>query len=175
MRKVIITGGPNSGKSSIISLLAQRGHEVLTESARLVIEQQGIFPWNDQQLFCDVVHQEQLRRERELADDLVFLDRSLVDPVAYAEFAGVEVPQSIYEDIQKAGYHRDVFYFEMLPQYCIDRERKESPEQATAVHDKIRTVYTSLGFNIVSVPLFSHIETISKTLRLAFILDRYPI
>jgi predicted ATPase len=172
MRKVIITGGPNSGKSSIIALLAERGHAVLAETARLVIEQKGIYPWDDQLLFGRTVHREQLRREKELTGELVFLDRSLVDPVAYAEVAGIRLPEAIYRHIRDAGYHCDVFYLDMLPTYCMDRERKDSPEQAAAVHDRLRTVYSRFGFNLVQVPLFCEAEERSKSLRVEFILGR---
>lgn len=175
IKKVVITGGPNSGKSSLISLLAERGLAVLTETARLVIEQKGIYPWDDQQLFGETVHREQVRREKELSGELIFLDRSLVDPVAYAEVAGAPLPASIYRDIERAGYHRDVFYCEMLPTYCTDRQRKDSPVQAAAVHDRLRTVYARFGFNVVEVPVFSGEEERSKQLRMEFVLARCPL
>lgn len=172
MKKFIITGGPNSGKSTIIDLLSKKGHSVLTESARLIIEQRKMYPWDDQKAFCDAVRHEQMRREGQIRAHIVFLDRSLVDPVAYAEIAYVDVDQSAYKNIHDALYEREVFFLEMLPRYTLDEQRKETPEQAAAVHNRLRLVYRRLGFTLIDVPLFSSDEDASKRLRLEFILKR---
>jgi predicted ATPase len=172
MRKFIITGGPNSGKSAIIHLLSEKGYTVLGETARLIIETKGLFPWDDQKVFCQEIQREQLSRERQLSGNIVFLDRSLVDPIAYAEVAGIQVDKTIYKYIDEAAYELDVFFFEMLPYYLTDEHRKETPDQALKVHERLRTVYTRLGFNLVDVPLLSEDEYISKNHRLDLIIQR---
>src|SRR5919197_1844730 len=171
MKKFIITGGPNAGKSTLIDLLSQSGHRVLTESARLIIEREGIYPWDDQKLFCEAVSNEQLRREGDLTGAMVFLDRSLVDPVAYAELAGVRLHHSIYDGIDDAKYERRVFFLEMLPHYVTDRQRQESSELAVEVHETLRAVYLRLGFDLIDVPLFFDSEEPSKNLRPQFLIQ----
>jgi predicted ATPase len=172
MRKFVITGGPNSGKSSTLELLNGRGYPVLSESSRIIIEQMKIFPWDDQELFCEVFRNEQMRREQELKGSTVFLDRSLVDPVAYAEVAGVKINQDFYKNIEEAKYEPNIFLLEMLPCYETDELRKDSPEDAQAVHHQLRVVYERLGFKIVDVPLFSDNEVESKSQRVEFILSQ---
>jgi predicted ATPase len=170
MRKFIITGGPNSGKSSLIDLLSKRGYCVLTESSRVIIEEMHIFPWDNQAVFCEVFRNVQIKRESELTGDTISLDRSLVDPIAYAEVAGVEINKAIHKDIEDAKYERRVFFLEMLPNYITDDQRKDTPEQAAAVQKKLREVYQRLGFTLVDVPLFSSDKEESLKSRLELIL-----
>ncbi|MDM7919277.1 MAG: AAA family ATPase, partial [Methanosarcina sp.] len=130
-KKFIITGGPHSGKSSVISMLEARGIQVLHETARLLImEDQAkseadplfkqLYPWEDQQIFCRRCHERQKEREKGLKEGLAVLDRSIIDNLAYAVVAGIELDKRIYKDIADAGYERKVFFFELLDQYTMD-------------------------------------------------------
>ncbi len=165
-RKHIITGGPHSGKSSVISMLESRGIQVLHETARLLImEDQAkieadpnfkqLYPWEDQQIFCRRCHERQMEREKALKEGLAVLDRSIIDNLAYAVVAGIELDKRIYMDIADAHYERKVFFFELLGQYTMDDQRKDTPEQVNAVHREIYKAYSSLGFEMITIPLFS--------------------
>ncbi len=169
--KYVITGGPNAGKTSVIDLLSREGYPVLSETSRIVIEVKGIMPWDNQELFCEEFRKMQIAREKKLMGKVSFLDRSLVDPVAYAELDGCRINPLIYENIEQAGYERDVFLFEMLPEYQTDSQRMESLQLALAVHQRMREVYDRLGFRVIDVPLFSPHENESKKMRLGFILS----
>lgn len=170
MRKYVITGGPCSGKTEIIKALAERGFAVLEESSRIVMETHGILPWDNQELFCERFLRTQISRESGLIGDIVFLDRSLIDQIAYAEIADCRLSPSLYADIEAAKYDRVVFFCEMIPQYCTDSQRRETPDQAMAVHKKLAEVYSRLGFQVIPVPLFSKIPEESVKLRVDFIL-----
>jgi len=165
-RKFIITGGPHSGKSSVISLLERRGIQVLHETARLIImEDQAkrevdpffkqLYPWEDQRIFCRRCHERQREREKGLKEGLAVLDRSIIDNLAYASVAGIELDKRIYADIADAHYEREVFFFELLGQYMTDDQRKDTPEQVNAVHREIYKAYSGLGFEMITIPLFS--------------------
>lgn len=165
-RKYIITGGPHSGKSSVIKLLEERGIQVLHETARLLImEDQAkreadplfkqLYPWEDQRIFCRRCHERQKEREKGLEGRFAVLDRSIIDNLAYAVVAGIELTKKIYLDIADAHYERQVFFFELLGQYMMDEQRKDSPEQVNAVHREIYNAYSGLGFEMITIPLFS--------------------
>jgi predicted ATPase len=164
MKKYVISGGPNSGKTALLLELEQKGFAVLPETSRIVISQEQrkeqenpnykvIFPWDNQEKFCKLFHQVQLKREKTLTGDIVFLDRSLVDPIAFAEIDGVKIDELVYEDIREANYNK-IFIPDMLPGYKTDEQRKESPEKARLVHEKLFQVYDRLGFDILRVPVF---------------------
>lgn len=166
MKKYIITGGPHSGKSSVLNLLEERGIHVLHETARLIIQEDQekkksdpaynfLYPWEDQKIFCRRCHERQLEREKELTGDIAVLDRSIIDNLAYAAVAGIELDQKIYRDISRADYEKGVFYFEQLKNYMPDDQRRDSEKQVKAVHKELYKVYTRLGFEMIKIPVFS--------------------
>jgi len=80
-----------------------------------------------------------------------FLDRSLIDHLAYALTGGAKLRSDIYDLIKKANYTR-VFFLEQLTDYCQDDQRKEDPVKAKILHDKLYELYDHLGCDIVTVP-----------------------
>lgn len=181
-RKFIITGGPHSGKSSVISLIESRGIQVLHETARLIIMEdqmerdadplfKQLYPWEDQQIFCRRCHERQKEREKELKEGLAVLDRSIIDNLAYAVVAGIELDKRIYVDIADANYEKKVFFFELLGQYTMDDQRKDTPEQVNAVHREIYRAYSGLGFEMITIPLFSTDMEINIQKRADMLLD----
>lgn len=166
MKKYIITGGPHSGKSSVLKLLEIQDIKVLHETARLIIREDQekkklnpayhyLYPWEDQTVFCRRCHERQLEREKKLSGELVILDRSIIDNLAYAAVEKIELDPEIYKDIADAGYEKKVFLFELLKSYKTDSQRKDSEEQVKAVHRELYNVYSDLGFEIIDVPVFS--------------------
>lgn len=181
MKKYIITGGPHSGKSSVLKLLEKQGIQVMHETARLIIlEDQEkkkldpsyhhLYPWEDQSIFCRRCHERQLEREKELTGDMAILDRSIIDNLAYAAVEKIELAPKIYKDIENAGYEKKVFFLELLPSYKTDRQRKDSEEQVKAVHRELYNVYSDLGFEIISIPVFSEDKDTNIMKRVEFIL-----
>ena len=155
MTKYIFTGGPGVGKTTLLERLAEKGYEVVPEAARPVIKEQQekqhpILPWTNFQKFEEIVLERQLEYEQAMpgAD---FLDRSLIDHLAYALTGGAKLRSDIYDLIKKANYTR-VFFLEQLPDYCQDDQRKEDPVKAKIIHDKLYELYDHLGCDIVTVP-----------------------
>ena len=185
MKKYIITGGPHSGKSIVLRLIEKQGIQVLHETARLIIQEDQekrkldpsyhyLYPWEDQSIFCRRCHERQLEREKELSGDLVILDRSIIDNLAYAAVEKIKLNPEIYKDISDAGYEKKVFFFELLRSYKKDAQRKDSQEQVKAVHRELYNVYSSLGFELMDIPIFSDDKNINIIKRAEFILNHIP-
>ncbi|MFC1493734.1 AAA family ATPase [Thermodesulfobacteriota bacterium] len=181
MIKYIITGGPHSGKSSVLDLIKEKGFTVLHETARLMIREDQekkqsdpaynfLYPWEDQRIFCHRCHERQLEREKELTGEMAILDRSIIDNLAYAAVAGIELDKKIYRDISEAGYEKKVFYFEQLKDYVTDDQRKDSEKQVKAVHKEIYNIYIQLGFELITIPVFSDDKKINIMKRAEIIL-----
>lgn len=185
MKKYIITGGPHSGKTKVLKLLEKQGIPVLHETARLLIlEDQKkkatdpsfkiIYPWEDQTIFCGRCHTKQLEREKALTGDLVIMDRSIIDNLAYARVEGIELDKKTYIDIKKAGYEKKVFYLEQLKDYKKDDQRKDSEKQVKAVHKELYKTYTELGFELITLPIFSDDKKTNIMKRAEAILKQIP-
>lgn len=60
-QKIIITGGPGAGKSTIIEKLSAKKYTCLPESGRAIIQDQvriggNALPWLDRQAFAEISH-----------------------------------------------------------------------------------------------------------------------
>jgi predicted ATPase len=163
-RKFVITGGPHSGKTSVLEELKKRGMKVVPEGPRMIIEKelnkerilpgyQPILPGARQEEFNQLVLEKQLELEKQVKSGNVFLDRSLVDPIAYAEHFGVDPHPELHRHIEDAGYGT-VFFLQQVPGYQQDEQRMESKEEGQRIHQKIFEVYTRLGFDVKLVDVF---------------------
>ena len=107
-RKYVLTGGPGSGKSSIILALEYRGEAVMREVAGDFINLQQAMgipePWKDPK-FQDRIRNWQVTREMD-ADKIakngrVFLDRGVLDGLAYCQMDGTSTAMRCADRIIK--------------------------------------------------------------------------
>ena len=163
MRRIIITGGPSSGKTSIINGLSKSGFEVSHEKARLVIKEQleinletELVPWKNVLKFSEAVVKEILADAHFRQNDVVFFDRGVPDVLGYLNHAGLNyTPEYFLDSAKYMSYSKEVFF---LPSweaiYENDAERKESYEDAKLISERIREAYENCGcgFEIIEVP-----------------------
>jgi predicted ATPase len=161
MGKFIITGGPCTGKSTLLESLAKEGHITIPESARELIDEErgkpkGILPWTDYAAFQKMVWTRQKAKENRLDESAVcFLDRGHPDNLAYCELGNVDLGDNFLDDVMAAGYEK-VFILDRLPFYVKDPVRKEDEREAILIHEKICEVYHRLRFDIVHVPFLQN-------------------
>jgi predicted ATPase len=169
--KYIITGGPGTGKTSVLQGIQERGYTCHAEFARAVIKEHldkglDVFPWNKMRLFSDEV----LRRMKELMtnlndDKICFFDRGACDLIAYMRFAGEPVPDHYLEEIQVMNYSKTVFYLPTWDEiYLTDNERRESIEDARSLGKLLKETYLELGFDVIDVPQLSVVERVDYIL-----------
>ncbi len=176
-KKIVITGGPGTGKSTLIQNLITKGHICLEEISREVIlnaKKEGIdqlFLTNPL-LFSELIlkgRQQQFIAADAYKDTPVFFDRGVHDVLAYMEYIGDNYPENFVEACKNSSYN---FVFILKPWeaiYTSDNERYESFEQALKIHDHLVKTYSAYNYNLVDVP-FGTVEErtnfILKTLSL---------
>ncbi len=162
MQKFVITGGPCTGKTTIIKEIEKIGLPVMHEVATEVINNElnrakknpnhkPLLPQTDLKDFQLKILEKQLRKERKIKANVVFYDRSIVDTLAYLIHGKYNLNHLFDHHIKSAGYTK-IFFLEQLPFYLTDEVRKESPECAKAIHDCILQTYKSYKFDIITVP-----------------------
>ena len=166
----VITGGPCSGKSTIITALHQRGFVVVPESAREVLRVGSANPLVDNYEFQRHVLEQQKVFERLNPGSPRFLDRSLHDSIGYCKFWGNEIPPDVMKAISRRKYAK-VFFLEPVGDYTKDAQRKETPEQAIQIAKCVEEGYISAEFTPIKVQAFSESRRTSIKKRLEFILD----
>lgn len=169
----MITGGPGTGKSTIIDELISRGFSCMQEISReITLEARAngteqLF-LTQPLLFSELLlkgREDQFVETRKFDDNLVFFDRGIPDIPAYMNYIGVDYPK-IYMD-KSTLYSYDVVF--LMPPweeiYISDNERYESFEQALAIHNHLERTYKELNYKIIEVPTGSVVN------RTNFILD----
>jgi predicted ATPase len=159
--RIVITGGPGTGKSTIINELQNRGYNVIEEVSREVIREakkQGI-----EQLFTvkPLLFSEKLLEGRErqffeaaekYGDATVFFDRGIPDIAAYMNFLGNKYPDFFI----KKGIELQYDHVYITPPweeiYTTDEERYENFQEAQLIHNKLVNMYTMLNYQLTFIP-----------------------
>ncbi len=164
-KKIVITGGPGTGKSSIINELKKRGYTCFEEISRQVIinaQKEGI-----DQLFLEnpLLFSELLLKGRfaqyikanNSNTEYAFFDRGIPDVIAYMDYIGDNYPIE-FENLCKENPYDYIFILTPCDKiYINDNERYESFEQAVKIHHKLLNTYSKYNYEIINVP-FNTIE-----------------
>jgi predicted ATPase len=167
----VITGGPSSGKSTVIRILKDMGYETTIELARHYIDLQRMNGRSTEEIranqrqFQHKVLNLQINTDKKLdPKELVFLDRGLPDELAYYKYFDLEPDEKLLAHVDDYRY-RAIFILDLLP---LDKDyaRTEDVIAQKALHQMIIDVYVERGEPIFFVPVLPPKE------RVAFILDK---
>lgn len=156
----VITGGPSSGKTTVINELRSRGYNTVPESARNYLELQLVNGRDIEEVRLQqnkVQHNvlnKQMENERNLdPQELTFLDRALPDSLAYYQYLGLNPDEKLLEAMKTAHYKK-VFILDLLPM-VNDAIRQEDLKAQRLIHQKIIEIYKGQGEEIIHVALMS--------------------
>lgn len=165
----VITGGPGSGKSSLIAALSAEGFATMPEAGRAIIRDQvasggDALPWGDRMAFAERMLGWELRSHREALarPGPVVLDRGIPDVSGYLRLCGLPVPAHVERAAAAFRYNRIAFIAPHWPViYAQDVERRQDKAEAAATHDMMARVYADLGYDLVPLPF----ATVAKRAR----------
>lgn len=171
----VITGGPGSGKTSLINALANAGYTVFEEvSRRLIQEQQqlpnGVLPWHNLQSFATMalVAMQQQFATAQHSQHPVFFDRAIPDIMGYLDCAGLPHSPALTTAAQTLRYASPVFICPPWPDiYVNDPERPQTYTEAANLYLAIHQAYTQAGYTLLEVPqtsLANRVRFITDTL-----------
>ncbi len=165
--RYVFTGGPCVGKSTLIQILEDRGFPVVREVATeiLVEGDPSLMPWNNRYNFQHEALKRQLRAEAAVRSEgkPVFLDRGVLDGIAYDKVLGVPLPNFL-SSLRGPGYDV-VFVFDELPIWEDNGVRYEDSGFTRILNPAMEQVYERNGNRIVRVPFATPAQ------RVDFVLD----
>ncbi len=175
--KIVITGGPGTGKSTILEHLSGYGYYCMPEISREIIleaRKKGI-----EQLFLEdpILFSTKLLEKREnqyrqavtSGKDPVFFDRGIHDVVAYLDFLKINYHDPFITSAKKHKYDHIFLLPPWEEIYITDNERYESFNQALSIYKYLKNTYEQYGYQMVEVP-FGKVEE-----RVNFILGQLNI
>ena len=155
----VITGGPSSGKTSVINELKKLGYTTIPEAARLIIDREmrkgksiEEIRRNEVKFQLKVWRLKLFLEQRAPRNEILFLDRGLPDSIAYfklLKFKEDEIGE-IIETCKRRKYEK-VFFLEQLP-FEKDYARTEDEVTAKKLSELIFDVYSNLGYEVIKVP-----------------------
>jgi len=159
-KRIVITGGPGTGKSSIIRKLEMEGYDCLHEVSREITaaaQREGITQLFLAQplLFSQKLLEARIGQYQQasaIPGNFVFIDRGIPDVVAYMDYFGTRYPSEFNEACAEYKYHHIFLLPPWKEIYLTDNERYESFEQAEEIYKKLKLSYLSHGYPIIEVP-----------------------
>lgn len=157
---VVITGGPGTGKTTIIDKLIEKGHTCFPEISRqitLEAKKQGI-----EQLFLEKPllfselllegRKDQFNQAQQQAANTVFIDRGIPDILAYMHYIGDSYP-AFFDVACKEYCYTKVFVLPPWEEiYESDEARYENYDQAKLIYTHLQETYSNYGYQLIVVP-----------------------
>lgn len=171
MRKIAISGGPHSGKTTLLGSLQSKmpQYEYVPEPATVVLsETKGTDSDSEKHrreilesplLFCTLCMKQSILSEARINQDvsLAFFDRSLVDTIAYSRRDRCDELVPVVRLLAERAIYQVVLFCEPVGKI---RDRIENTAKAKYTHNLLREAYEEMGIDIISLPAISTEERI---------------
>lgn len=167
-RFFVLTGGPGSGKTTLIDALGRAGFATTMEAGRAIIRDQLAIGGptthqSDPAVFAELMLAFDIQSYRTALEETgpVFFDRGLTELAGYHRMMGMPTPVHFRTAAEKFRYNRKVFVAPPWPEiFANDSERKQSLDEAVRTHDAVVRIYAEFGYDIVPLPKASVAERV---------------
>lgn len=180
-KKIVITGGPSTGKTAVINKLEEQGFTCIHEVIRNMIQEKKTddtattfatnpivsvadpIAFNTTLLNARVAQYQSIKNKK---SDLIFFDRGILDVLAYMSCFGQSY-SSVFKEACTTNTYDAIFIMPPWRKIHIpDDERFESYDESLRINDALTETYTLFGYDIQIVPK----TTVDK--RVSFILEQ---
>ena len=159
-RLIVITGGPGSGKTTLIDALEATGFARTHEAGRGIIQDQvaiggEALPWRDPLAFAEQMLAWDLRSHRmaQVQAGPVFCDRGIPDTIGYLRLMKLPVPAHMEKAAEIFRYRQRVFIAPPWREiFTQDAERRQDFAEAERTYQAMAETYTGLGYELVVLP-----------------------
>jgi predicted ATPase len=170
----VVSGGPGSGKTTVLHELASLGFAFAPEVARQIIREQvqsggTALPWRDREAYTRLMLQRSIGsyRAHTPASCPVFSDRGIPDVLCYAQLIGLSDPGFILDACLQYRYGPVVFLAPPWKEiYETDSERKQDFAEAERTFHQMVGVYRQCDYAISELP------KVTPVARAEFILEQ---
>jgi len=159
----IISGGPGSGKTTVLGELAKLGFQNAPEVARQIIQEQvrnggTLVPRQDREAYT------QLKLQRSIASYLLhtpalrtmFSDRGIPDTLGYARLIALREQELMQDTLAACRQYRYAPVVFLAPPwkeiYETDGERKQDFAESERTFEQITEAYRDCGYELLPLP-----------------------
>jgi predicted ATPase len=158
MHAVVFTGGPGSGKTTVLHALRAQGFAIVEDTARTIIQNRRLLslsPRPQPREFAEEVLREDIEQYRRSAgaSSYVFFDRGILDSLCMLDQVAPVPLAELDAIVKNYPYHRQVFCFPPWEAiYRCDAERDQTFAEAVHVHVTAVQWYRRCGYDVIDVP-----------------------
>ena len=166
-KKIVITGGPATGKTSVIQGLENAGfacfHEIIRDLTAVAKETGDLrsLKTNPINSVTDPLEfnrnllkgrTEHFLSAKNIEGNLVFFDRGIPDVLAYMKYYDqIRIPEFI--EAAETYRYDTVFLLPMWEKiFATDEGRFENYDEALKIQDCLQKTYTKFGYNLIELP-----------------------
>ena len=157
---LVISGGPGSGKTTVLRELEKFGYQHAPEVARQIIQEQvqacgRALPWDDRETYTTFMLQRSVDSYLVHTPALqpTFSDRGIPDTLGYARLIGLREQGPIEAACRLYRYASLVFVAPPWQEiYEIDTERTQDFAEAQRTYEIVSAVYRECGYTLSELP-----------------------
>ena len=169
MQRIVLTGGPGAGKTTVLDVLRAQGYTTGDDAARSIIRERkraGLSPRPDPLTFSQQVFEKEIETYNAVKGSPSFFERGIVEAVGSLLGAGALTKDDANRLLSNYRYQA-VFIFPPWEEiYCVDDERDHTFEHSVRVYGSTLGFYRLQEYEPIEVP----VGTVED--RVTFILDR---
>ncbi|MFA6128873.1 MAG: AAA family ATPase [Bacteroidales bacterium] len=169
--RYVITGGPGSGKTTLVEALKNLGYTGFPEIARDLI-QEGITPpiWSDKPVsgrFFELILEHRISSHQQIkSGEIAFYDRGIPDSLAYLKFQNKKIPRFLIEAVDRYRYNTIVFAAPPWEDiFAGDSVRRESYREAGKLFELAVHAYAGCGYRIIELPRVPLEQRVEQVIR----------
>ena len=160
MSRILLTGPPCSGKTSLLNALEEclppDYATFVPEAAREYVsflKQYEPYKLDDRMYLQNLIETVQIKSWVEHPNGI--FDRGIPDQMAYRSVFGMKIPEVLFSNAQRYRYDR-VFYMPLFPEiYQQDEVRRETLKEAQSIDTWLTWAYSVTGYEVMEVPKVS--------------------
>ena len=157
-KRIVISGAPGTGKTSVINQLSKSGYKCHNEVSREIIAHQlqingETTPWQDVYKFSEIVINERLKQFKLASNNIEFYDRGIIDSFAYLFKDNISLKEEWITIAKEYKYFNKVFITPPWEEiYHTDQERKEDFITAKKIHSHLIKAYEAFDYKPIFIP-----------------------